>query len=626
MQINICLSALIKRISVIPVLIMIQSLPSLCNDLMRVEPAFWWVNMKSEQLQVMVYSKNINASTVELNYAGVSVDSIVKPTNKNYLFIYLKINPETKPGSFDIKFIQRNKVTAKYNYELRERRPGAANKKSFDASDVIYLLMPDRFSNGNVSNDQSPDMIEKPDRKNPGGRHGGDIQGIINHLDYLKESGFTTIWSTPLLEDNMDTYSYHTYAITDYYRIDPRYGTNEDYAALSDELHKRDMKLIMDVVTNHCGSNHWWMKDLPMEDWVHQFKEFTRSNYQISTTYDPYASEIDKLLNYNGWFDYTMPDLNQSNPHLLAYLAQNTIWWIEYANVDGLRVDTYPYNNPLKIAEWSAAIRREYPEINIVGECWVHSPQEISYWQSGTKNFDGYDSQLPSVMDFALHDQFLSALNEDDSWNAGMRKFYNHFTLDYVYQRPEDLLIFTENHDTPRFYEVIKGDIRKLKIAYAILFTVRGIPQFYYGSEINMAGDKNKGDGDIRRDFPGGWPDDVRNAFTPEGRTTEENEIYKYITGLLNWRKENPVIHSGKTKQFISQDNCYVYFRYNKEKTVMVAINNHNTDQRILDSTRFDEVLGRFNSGKDVITGRAITDLNHIAIPAKTAMIIELSK
>jgi len=343
------------------------------------------------------------------------------------------------------------------------------------------------------------------------------------------------------------------------------------------------MKLIMDVVTNHCGSNHWWMKDLPMQDWVHQFKEFTRTNYQISTTYDPYASDYDKKLNFDGWFDTTMPDLNQDNLHLLTYLTQNTIWWIEYANLDGIRIDTYPYNNPWKIAQWSKDVRAEYPNLNIVGECWVHSPQEISYWQSGTKNFDGYDSQLPVVMDFALHDVFLQAMNEDDSWGSGTRRFYNHFTLDYVYPRPQDLLIFTENHDTQRFYEVIKGDMRKFKIAYAVLFTIRGIPQFYYGSEIAMPGNKDKGDGDIRRDFPGGWPSDQHNAFTSEGRTAQEAEAFNYIKKLLNWRKANAVIHSGKTKQFISQDNCYVYFRYNDQKTVMVAINNHNTESRTLD-------------------------------------------
>ncbi|HEX2936323.1 MAG TPA: glycoside hydrolase family 13 protein [Bacteroidales bacterium] len=597
-----------------------------CEAQLRVEPAFWWVNMENPKLQVLVHAKDIGTTVPQFSYAGVTLDSVVKPTSKNYLFLYLSVKPGAMPGKFDIQFMQKGKAIAKYAYELKDRRPGSAERSTYNTSDVIYLLMPDRFSNGNPANDQAPDMIEKLDRANPGGRHGGDIQGIINHLDYLKDLGFTAIWSTPLMEDNMDSYSYHTYAITDYYRIDPRYGNNQDYVRLSDEMHTRGMKLIMDVVTNHCGSNHWWMKDLPMQDWLHQFKEFTRTNYQISTTYDPYASDYDKNLNFDGWFDSTMPDLNQDNPHLLTYLTQNTIWWIEYANLDGIRIDTYPYNNPWKIAQWSKGVRTEYPNLNIVGECWVHSPQEISYWQSGTKNHDGYDSQLPVVMDFALHDVFLQAVNEEDSWGSGTRRFYNHFTLDYVYTRPQDLLIFTENHDTPRFYEVIKGDMRKFKIAYAILFTVRGIPQFYYGSEINMPGSKDKGDGDIRRDFPGGWPGDVRNAFTAQGRTAQENEAFNYIKKLLNWRKANPVIHTGKTKQFISQDNCYVYFRYNNEKTVMVAINNHDIEQRTLDGSRFNEMLSGFKSGKDIISGTTISDLSRITIPAKTAMIIELEK
>lgn len=602
------------------------SLFGVCKAQLRVEPAFWWVNMKNTKLQVLVHAKDIGTTVPQFSYAGVTLDSLVKPANKNYLFLYLSVNPGTMPGKFDIQFMQKGKAIAKYAYELKDRRSGSAERSTYNTSDVIYLLMPDRFSNGNPANDQAPDMIEKPDRKNPGGRHGGDIQGIINHLDYLKDLGFTAIWSTPLQEDNMDTYSYHTYAITDYYRIDPRYGNNQDYVRLSDEMHKRGMKLIMDVVTNHCGSNHWWMKDLPMLDWVHQFKEFTRTNYQISTTYDPYVSNFDKNLNFDGWFDSSMPDLNQDNPHMLTYLTQNTIWWIEYANLDGIRIDTYPYNNHWKIAQWTKGVRTEYPNLNIVGECWVHSPQEIAYWQSGTKNHDGYDSQLSLVMDFALHDVFLIALNEEDSWGSGTRRFYNHFTLDYVYPRPQDLLIFTENHDTPRFFEVIKGDMRKFRIAYAILFTVRGIPQFYYGSEINMPGSKNKGDGDIRRDFPGGWPGDERNAFTAESRTAQENEAYNYIKKLLNWRKANPVIHTGKTKQFISQDNCYVYFRYNSEKTVMVAINNHDLEQRTLDGSRFNEMLSGFKTGKDIVSGTTISDLSRITIPAKTVMIIELEK
>ncbi len=594
--------------------------------LSRIEPGNWWVGMKNPELQLLVYGENIGLTIPKINIPGVTLKSIIKVENRNYLFLNLIISGDAKPGNYSIEFSKDNKVMVKRDFPLLHREPESSNRKSYSSSDVIYLLMPDRFSNGNPANDSVSGMFEKSNRANPGGRHGGDIQGIINHLDYLQNLGFTSLWSTPLMEDNMESYSYHTYAITDYYRIDPRYGTNQDYRRLAGELHKRSMKLIMDVVTNHCGLNYYWMKDLPTKDWVHQFKEFTRSNYQISTTYDPYASEYDKNINYNGWFDTSMPDLNQDNPLLLTYLIQNTIWWIEYAGLDGIRIDTYPYNNPIKVAQWSKSIRSEYPNINIVGECWVHTSQEIAYWQTGAKNYDGYDSELPTVMDFTLHDAYSSAFNEEDGWSGGMRRFYNHFTQDYIFPNPFNLLVFTENHDTQRFNEIINNDIRKYKIAYTLLFTVRGIPQFYYGSEVMMGGNKNKGDGDIRRDFPGGWPGDLHNAFIASGRTSLENEAYDFIKKLLNWRKENPVIHSGKTMQFISQDNCYVYFRYNNEKTVMVVINNHDTERRKLDTKRFAERMQGYNYGYDIVSEKKITDLSVIDIAPKTSMIIELGK
>ncbi len=581
-------------------------------SLKRVEPSNWWIGMKNPNLQLLVYGENIGLTEVRMDIPGVRLHSVTKVESINYLFLDLVISDTAKTGTYPIEFLKDNKVVARYNFPLLQRRANSAMRQGFNSSDVIYLLMPDRFSNGDPKNDSTADTYEKARRSDPDGRHGGDIQGIINHLDYLKELGVTSLWSTPLVEDNMERTSYHGYAITDYYRIDPRYGTNADYVRLSDELHKRGMKLIMDVVTNHCGLNHWWMKDLPTFDWVHQFKEFTRTNYQVSTIYDPYASESDKSLNLNGWFDHSMPDLNQNNPLLLTYLVQNAIWWIEYANLDGLRVDTYPYNNPAKMAKWTKAVLDEYPNLNIVGECWVHSPQELAYWQAGTKNFDGYVSTLPTVMDFALQDVFSSALNEDDDALSGIRKFYNHFTLDFAYTNPLDLLIFTEHHDTQRFNKIINGDIKKFKIAYTLLFTIRGIPEIYYGSEIMMTGDKRKGDGDIRRDFPGGWPNDRHDAFTSIGRTPQENEAYNFIKKLLNWRKANPVIHTGKTMQYISYNNCYVYCRYNAEKTVMVIINNSNTESRKLDTKRFSERREGFTKGYDIISEKQLKDLSVI--------------
>lgn len=590
----------------------------------RLEPSFWWIGMKNPDVQLLVYGPAISDTKPVVNYPGVTVTNVQMTTNSNYLFVTLHIETTTKPGNFNINFVKDKKVVTNYAYELRERRAGSAMRQSYNNSDVIYLIMPDRFSNGNVKNDSVPEVFEKAKRSDPNGRHGGDLQGIINNLDYLNDLGVTTIWNTPVQEDNMETYSYHTYAITDLYKIDPRYGTNDDYRRLSDELHKRKMKLIMDVVPNHCGLNHWWMKDLPSADWVHQFPQFTRSNYRISAVTDPYASGIDKKVNAEGWFDTSMPDLNQDNPLMLTYLAQNIIWWIEFADLDGLRVDTYPYNDVNQAAKWVTTIRNEYPNINIVGECWQHSAAEIAYWQTGAKNKDGFDSQLPAVMDFALTDALHAAFNEEDGWNQGLARLYFSMGMDYVYPNPENLMIFTDNHDMTRFTNIIGNDIKKYKMAMAFLLTTRGFPQLYYGTEIMMTGDKGKGDGDLRKDFPGGWPGDSRNAFTAPGRTDLENDAFNFTRKLLNWRKQNPVIHTGKLMHFIPQDNCYVYFRYNDQKKVMVIMNNHNTQSRKLDTGRFSEMLKGYSSGYEVISGKNIDNLNSIEINAKSAMIIEL--
>ncbi len=607
-------------------ILLIVTLPvfSATYKINRLEPSFWWVGMKKPDVQLLVYGPAISDTKPMVNYPGVTVTNVQMTTNPNYLFVTLHIEATAKAGNFNINFIKDKKVATTYAYQLRERRAGSAMRQSYNNSDVIYLIMPDRFSNGNVKNDSVPEVFEKTKRSDPNGRHGGDLQGIINNLDYLNDLGVTTIWNTPVQEDNMETYSYHTYAITDYYKIDPRYGTNDDYRRLADELHKRKMKLIMDVVPNHCGLNHWWMKDLPSSDWVHQFPQFTRSNYRISAVTDPYASELDKKINAEGWFDTSMPDLNQDNPLMLTYLAQNIIWWIEFADLDGLRVDTYPYNDVNQAAKWVTTIRNEYPNINIVGECWQHSAAEIAYWQTGAKNKDGFDSQLPAVMDFPLTDALHLAFNEEDGWNQGLARLYFSMGMDYVYPNPENLMIFADNHDMTRFTNIIGNDIKKYKMAMAFLLTTRGFPQLYYGTEIMMTGDKGKGDGDLRKDFPGGWPGDSRNAFTAPGRTDLENDAFTFTRKLLNWRKQNPVIHTGKLMHFIPQDNCYVYFRYNDQKKVMVILNNHNTQSRKLDAGRFAEMLKDYNSGYEIISGKNIDNLNSIEINAKSAMIIEL--
>lgn len=607
-------------------LFLLISIPafSVTYKINHLEPSFWWVGMKNPDVQLLVHGPAISDTRPEISYPGVTITNIQLTDNPNYLFVTFHVDDMAKPGKFNISFRKDRKVVTTYEYQLLQRRTGSAQRQSFSSSDVIYLIMPDRFSNGDPKNDSVPEVFEKPGRKDPNGRHGGDLQGIINHLDYLNDLGVTAIWNTPVQEDNMQTYSYHTYAITDYYKIDPRYGSNSDYRRLADELHQRKMKLIMDVVPNHCGLNHWWMKDLPSADWVHQFPQFTRSNYRISTVTDPYGSAFDKKINAEGWFDTSMPDLNQDNPLLLTYLKQNIIWWIEFADLDGLRVDTYPYNDVAKAAKWLVAIRNEYPNLNVVGECWQHSAAEIAYWQTGAKNADGFDSKLPSVMDFALTDALHAAFNEEDGWNQGLSRLYFSIGMDYVYPNPYNLMIFGDNHDMTRFANIIGSDIKKYKMAMAFLLTTRGFPQLYYGTELMMTGDKNKGDGDLRKDFPGGWPGDTQNAFTSQGRTEMENEAFNFTRNLLNWRKQNPVIHSGKLLHFIPQDNCYVYFRYNDEKTVMVILNNHNTELRKLDTGRFSEIMKGFSSGKDIISGKNTGNLSSIEIPAKSVMILEL--
>lgn len=592
-------------------------------DIKRVEPMNWWVGMNHPSLQVMVYGEKIGECRPETVYPGVTIERVVQTANPNYLFIYLNITDEAQPGVLDIHFRKNGKVVGSHAYPLLKREANSAQRKGFDSSDAMYLLMPDRFANGDPANDSHSRMVEKANRADRNGRHGGDIAGVIGGLDYLKELGFTALWCTPMMEDNQSEGSYHTYAITDYYKIDPRYGTNEDYKRLSAECRKRGIKLVMDVVTNHCGTAHWWINDLPSPDWIHQFDEFTRSNFRIWTIQDPYASQVDKMLNLHGWFDRSMPDLNQRNPLVADYLIQNTIWWVEYANLGGLRIDTYPYNFKEPMAELCRRIMAEYPAFNIVGECWMHEPVEVAYWQKGDKNPDGFDTSLPSVMDFPLSNALNAFTDEEQGWNTGAMRPYLNFAKDYLYPDPDNLLVFADNHDTERIWHVLKGDVDKFKMVFTILSTVRGIPQVYYGTEIKMAGEKQVGDGDIRRDFPGGWPGDEMNAFSVEGRTPEQNEVFDFVKKLLNWRKENPVIHAGAMTHFVPEENVYVYFRYNDDKKVMVVINNA-SEQRIVGLSRFTEMLQGLNAGTDIITGKGVTLSDRLTIPAKTPMIIEL--
>lgn len=590
----------------------------------HVEPMFWWVDMKNPNVQLLIHGENISNYEVSMNYPGVTMEGTIKTDKPNYLFVNLIIKKGTKAGTFEIVFSEDGEKKASYTYELKNRKEDSASRKGYDTSDVVYLIMPDRFANGDPGNDSVDGMKDKLDRENPDGRHGGDIQGIIDHLDYLQELGVTAIWNTPLMEDNQPKTSYHTYAISDYYKIDARYGSNEDYARLSAEAKKRGIKIIMDVVTNHCASAHWWMNDLPSSDWVHVFPEYTQSNHRKSTTNDPYVSKVDYELNFNGWFDTSMPDLNQQNELLINYLIQNTIWWIEYADLGGIRVDTYPYNDKDAMAVYSGSIMEEYPNLNIVGETWLSSPAEIAYWQKDAVNHDGYNSNLPCVMDFSLFEAMTKAFIEDETWNTGLIRLYNSLAFDYLYPDTDNLFIFAENHDTDHIMSVLGGDIQKYKSLMTFLLTTRGIPQLYSGTEILLEGKKSDGDGKMRADFPGGWEGDVNNAFTAEGRTPKENEAFNFLKKLLNWRKQNSVIHTGKLKHYVPEKDTYVYFRSNAEKTVMVVINRNEKEQK-LKLNRFDESMRQFSLGKDVISGKTYDfSKGSISLAPNTSVILEL--
>lgn len=588
----------------------------------KVEPPFWWSDMNRSDVQIMFYGKNIAQNEVSVSN-GIIIKEIQKTENPNYVFVTIDTK-NVSPQNIVFTFKNGKKSFTK-NYELKQRKENSRFRESYNSSDVMYLLMPDRFANGNPNNDSHPSVTEKYNRDLPGGRHGGDIEGIIKNINYIHELGATAIWSTPLCEDNDERYSYHTYGQSDVYKIDPRYGTNEDYLRMSQELHKKGMKNIMDYVTNHWGWKHWMINDLPTRDWIHQFPEFTNSNYRMTTQFDINASKRDSEHCMDGWFVKSMPDLNQSNPLVLNYLTQNAIWWIEYADLDGFRVDTYSYNDKEGIAKWTKAITDEYPHFNIVGEVWMNDQAQMAYWQKDSKigAIQNFNSYLPSVMDFTLHEAISSTFNEDQAtWDKGIIKVYQNFTNDFLYPNIDNILTFIENHDTQRFNHLYP-DFKKYQLAMTLLATVRGIPQIYYGSEIGMAGNKDKGDADIRQDFPGGWNGDKNNAFTASGRTDVQKQYFDFTSKLLNWRKNKSVIHSGKTTHYIPENNVYVYFRYDEKETVMVIINN-NPEKQTIKTNRFLENIKNYTSGKDIL-GNASFDLkNDISIEGKSALVLEL--
>lgn len=597
-------------------------LPAQDYTLKHVEPPSWFTGMKNPNLQIMIHGNRVGELDPVILYPGVITDSVVKNTNQNYLFIYLTISSKVLPGSFLIS-LNKGKVTkASYSYKLQPRVPGSAARKGFNNSDVIYLITPDRFANGNPANDNMPGMTEKSNRADKNGRHGGDIRGVADHLDYIGGMGFTAIWLNPVLENNQLSASYHGYGMTDFYRTDPRFGSNEDYFELSRQAAKRGIKLIMDQVMNHCGSEHWWMKDMPAPDWIHNGGKYTPTNNRRSTLNDPYAAPVDRNTFVNGWFVPVMPDMNQENHLLGDYLIQNSIWWIESAGLAGIRHDTHPYAGKEFTARWTCRIMDEYPDFNIVGEEWSENPAIIAKWQKGKLNPDGYVSCLPSLMDFPLQMSLSRALTEPESWNTGYIRLYEMLSNDFLYADPFNLVIFTDNHDMDRFFTQVNQDPGLFRLGLTYLLTIRGIPQIMYGTEIAMKNEKRGDHGLIRSDFPGGWPGDTVNGFTGEGLTREQLDIRDFLKKMLIWRKNNPVVHTGKLMHYSPADGIYVYFRYDNSSRVMVALNK-NEKPVALNPGLYPEMLKGITTGTDVMTGKKAA-ITSIVIPAKCPLILEL--
>lgn len=602
-------------------LFLTQTIHAQKTSLNRVEPPNWWIGMENTELQLLVYGENISETKPSINYEGVAVKSISKLESPNYLFINLNISNTAKEGVFDILFKQEKGGKLVYKYELKKKRDRNNMEQTIDASDLLYLITPDRFANGDETNDETDDTIEKTDRNNPDGRHGGDLQGIIDHLDYIEELGVTALWLNPFLENDQPKYSYHGYGISDFYKTDTRFGTNEDFVKLTELGHQKGIKMIMDQVFNHCGSGHWWMNDLPSNDWLNQWETYTRSSFTNISVSDPYRSQSDYNLHNKGWFDTNLPDLNQQNPFMETYLIQNSIWWIEYANLDGIRMDTYPYPDKHVMARWAQRVNEEYPNFYIVAETSEENVASLSYWNKGEANKDGYNSHVNSVSDYSLYYSVLRAFGKE---NATYR-IYETLAYDFLYGMPFNNKVFNGNHDVPRLFSELNGNKDKVKLSMAFIFTTRGIPQIYYGDELLIEG--KKPDGILRKDFPGGWKSDQRNIFNSGERTADEKEMHDYVQTILQWRKNAKEIHKGKLMHYKpTNESVYVYFRTFENESTMIIINN--SDESVIDFSlgHYKESLKGYAGGTDILTNKKYNSLKSLSLKANTAYIIKLNK
>lgn len=588
----------------------------------NVEPPYWWVGMANDTLQVMLTGPDIAQASAEVDYSGVKLDRQVSLDSPNYKLLYFTIAPDTKPGKMPIRLnLDGRKHTL--DYELKARDMKGADYEGFSAADVLYLLMPDRFAQGDVVAATDLEYNDAPDRTQPSTRHGGNLKGIADKLDYLDSLGITAIWSCPVLENDMPGGSYHGYATTDYYRIDPRFGTNADWQELIAQAHKRGIKVVMDMIFNHSGSNHPWMKDMPSKDWYNHPEGNELTNFRLSTIHDPYVSDYDLDHTVNGWFVSAMPDLNQKNPHLMKYLIQNSIWWIESSKINGIRMDTYPYADMQGMAQWAADVLKEYPNFNIVGECWYGNEAGPAFWQSGSK-INPVETNLPTVMDFKYNiDREKMFFEETDPWN-GLNHVYDHLALDYLYPDPQHILTFLDNHDTDRFLPEMPDSLGVWKQALAFLLTSRGIPQLYYGTELLMNGTKKISDGYIRLDMPGGFPGDKVDAFTREGRTDMQNEAWDYLSRLLQWRRgeANDVIAKGTLKHFMPQNGIYAYERRLGDKQVVVLLNGQ-SEPNTVTMERTVEILPYGKTMRDLVSGKDVTITEEMTFAPRQVMILQ---
>ncbi|MBL4673287.1 MAG: cyclomaltodextrinase N-terminal domain-containing protein [Arenicella sp.] len=598
----------------------------------RVEPPFWWSDMAQANLQLMVHGQGLEGIQVESSTPLVTVKKVTVAENPHYVFVDLEISNQLKAGSIELTFLSQSGESKVYPYQIKSRVAGSRQRPGFSSKDVIYLVTPDRFANGDASNDDVDGLMELSDRSKSGGRHGGDLAGLSDSLEYLAELGITKVWLNPIQQNNEPQYSYHGYSISDLYQIDARYGGNQALIEFSQQAQGLGIGLIMDTIPNHIGVNHWWMDDLPSSDWINNDAKFSQTSHSHEAIQDPYSSERDRVEFNDGWFVPTMPDLNQRNPYLANYLIQNNIWWIEFAGLVGLRVDTLPYADKNFTAEFNARILAEYPNLNIVGEEWTTNPAVVSYWQSGKLNQDGYDGGVPSLMDFPLQQALVLALTEPKQGQDrnGLRRLHTLLANDFQYPDANNLVVIGDNHDMSRLHTQLNDDAALTKMALTFLMTIRGIPQLFYGTEILMSNTGSEDHGIIRSDFPGGWSGDKTNAKTGEGLSVEAIEMQSYLRALLNWRKATPAVHHGKLMHYLPKDGVYTFFRYLDgvggvgDSVVMVVMNN-NQSAVSLDLSRFAERIKNKQTMQNVITKESASTSKPLSLPAKSAQVFEIN-